>query len=123
MKTNNTTSNALKARALAKAKEATFVRGGYKVTIECSLEEYSKEFDKRYRNISSAEVIAVETKDGNEFLKVLFHSSKGDDLEMKLSKKSSLEEEDSVDINTLKFLFIEKGEKCDWVVDGDPVEE
>lgn len=125
MKTNET-SKALMARAIAKAKEASFVRGGYTVAIECSLAEYAKEFDVRYKHAdvnTPAEVFAVETKEGNTFLKVLFHVTKGDELEMKLSKKSDLEEDDLIDPSTLRFMFLEKGDKCDWVCDGDLYEE
>lgn len=116
-----TTINPIKLRAIAKAKEATFMRGNYQVSLECSLDEYAAEFDPRYSNVNKnvpAEVTAYETKNGNILLKVLFHTVNNMDLEMKLSKKSDLEEDDLIDINSLKFLFIEKGDKCDWVVDG-----
>lgn len=120
------TINSIKARALQMAQKATFVRGNYQVAIECSLEEYAKEFDPRYSKVDTtkpAEVICHVLDNGDVITKILFHTVNNMDLEMGLSKKSILEEDDLVDVNTIKFKFLVKLDKCIWVCDGDLYEE
>lgn len=117
-----TTNNLIKQLARQMAKKATFVRGNYQVAVECSLEEFTREFDSRYLNIDvnkPAEVISCMFDNGDIINNVLFHTTNNADLEMRLSKKSNLEEGDEIDITTIKFMFLTKLDKGFWVCDGD----
>lgn len=118
--------NSIQARALQMARKATFVHGKYQVAIECSLEEYAKTYDPRYFSVDTnkpAEVVCHVLDSGDVITKMLFHTTNNIDLEIGLSKKSTLEEDDLVDLSTVKFKFLVRLDSGIWVCDGELYEE
>lgn len=122
--------NFMKAALIAEARQAaersSFVRGSYSVLLTVGLDEYASTYDRRYKNIDTtvpAKVFAVILDSGKPFFKVLFTTTDGEEMEMKLSKESNLEEDDLIDVSTIKFSFIKKSKKSEWVCDGKLYEE
>lgn len=69
--------------------------------------------------ISSIEVKSRTSKDGENFLVMVFFLKKGGQKSEYLSKKSDLTEGDQVDPKSVKFIELEQDGKTSFRVDGD----
>lgn len=92
-------------------------------SLTCTLQEYAEFFDPVFFHVNgNPTIIAKERKDGGIFLKMAIPLEDGSIIEYDLSYRSDFEEDDEIDVNTLKFCIEKFLDKEHGYATGDKIE-
>lgn len=92
-------------------------------SLTCTLAEYAEYFDPTFSHVSgNPTIIAKERKDGGIFLKMAIPLEGGSTIEYDLSYESDFEEDDEIEVSTLKFCIEKFLDKSHGYATGDVIE-